>query len=389
MGRGLNAKNSRGHQYNLIYFLTYNDPPTGVYKSQVAGVCAYLRDSHQIDVKLVALISIRSFWANRRKIRTMYPNAMVLPMFPKHRNWRKNRILLQLFVGNKSGSTIICRGIFSNKLARTSGQYKSVVFDGRGAYAAEFREYLGREHVTDDVADLEREAVHESDICLAVSNALVDHWKKEYNYENDNHVIVPCTLNETEFSLHEEKIRASRKKYGFTDQDVVYIYSGSIAGWQSGKMMDEYCFQVLAANTNAHFVFLSKFDLTQFESYNRFEDRIKQFWVSPEEVRNLLLCGDYGILIREQSITNKVASPTKFAEYLLAGLKVIISPNLGDYSDLVKEENLGEIFKEEKGTLIHDKLTFEEKKKLNRFAIDNFTKSVFKNEYRKIIRPNE
>lgn len=319
----------------------------------------------------------------------MYPNAMVLPMFPKHRNWRKNRILLQLFVGNKSGSTIICRGIFSNKLARSSGKYKSVVFDGRGAYAAEFREYLGREHVTDDVADLEREAVHESDVCLAVSNALVDHWKKEYNYENDNHVVVPCTLNETKFSLNEEKVRASRKKYGFTDQDVVYIYSGSIAGWQSGKMMDEYCFQVLAANTNAHFVFLSKFDLTQFESYYRFEDRIKQFWVSPDEVRNLLLCGDYGILIREQSITNKVASPTKFAEYLLAGLKVIISPNLGDYSDLVKEENLGEIFKEEKGTFIHDKLTFEEKKKLNRFAIDNFTKSVFKNEYRKIIRPNE
>ena len=231
--------------------------------------------------------------------------------------------------------------------------------------------------------------MHESDICLAVSNALVDHWIKEYNYENDNHVVVPCTLNETEFSLNEEKIRAARKKYGFTDQDVVYVYSGSIAGWQSGKMMDEYCFQVLAANTNAHFVFLSKFDLNQFESYNRFEDRIKQFWVSPEEVKNLLLCGDYGILIREQSITNKVASPTKFAEYLLAGLKVIISPNLGDYSDLVKEENLGEIFKEEKGTLIHDKLTFEEKKKLNRFAIDNFTKSVFKNEYRKIIRPNE
>jgi hypothetical protein len=319
----------------------------------------------------------------------MYPNAMVLPMFPKHKNWRKNRFLLQLFLTKKNTTTIICRGIFSTHLARTSGSYKAVVFDGRGAYAAEFNEYLGEEHVSDDIAKLENDAIHKSDYRLAVSNALVEHWQMEYNYNSNEHVVVPCTLNESEFDLDVQELNNARGKHGYSSTDVVYIYSGSIAGWQSGEMMDAYCSRVLESNENAHFIFLSKFDVTKFDAFRKFSSRIKQFWVDPEEVRELLLCGDYGVMIRECTITNKVASPTKFAEYLLAGLKVITTPDLGDYSMMVAEENVGLIFTEQNPSLILEKLTFEEKKKLNRFAIDNFTKSVYEREYRKIIGLNE
>jgi hypothetical protein len=373
----------------LIYFLTYNDPPTGVYRSQVAGVCQYLQSITEEDVKLVSLISIRSYWKNRKKIRSMYVNAMVLPMFPKHKNWRKNRILLNLFLTKKKTATIICRGIFSNQLVRSSGNYKAVVFDGRGAYAAEFNEYLGKGHVNDDIAKLEKEAIQKSDFRLAVSNALVEHWQKEYNYKTNEHVVVPCTLNETEFDLDAQEITNARGKHGFAPTDVVYIYSGSIAGWQSVEMMDTYCSRVLAANENAHFIFLSKFDITKFDAFGKFSNRMKQFWVDPDDVRELLLCGDYGVMIRECTITNKVASPTKFAEYLLAGLKVITTPDLGDYSAMVAEEHVGVIFTEQNPLLILEKLTFEEKKKLNRFAINNFTKSVYELEYRKIIGLNE
>ncbi len=360
-----------------------------MYRSQVAGVCQYLQSITEKDVKLVSLISIRSYWKNRKKIRSMYANAMVLPMFPKHKNWRKNSVLLYLFLTKKNKATVICRGIFSNQLVRSSGNYKAVVFDGRGAYAAEFDEYLGKEHVNDDIVKLEKDAIHKSDFRLAVSNALVEHWQKEYDYNSKEHVVVPCTLNETEFDLDAQEINSARGKYGFVSTDVVYIYSGSIAGWQSVEMMDSYCSRVLEANENAHFIFLSKFNITKFEAFGKFSDRMNQFWVDPDDVRELLLCGDYGVMIRESTTTNKVASPTKFAEYLLAGLKVITTPDLGDYSMMVVEENVGVIFTEQNPLLILEKLTFEEKKKLNRFAINNFTKSVYELKYRKIIGLNE
>jgi glycosyltransferase involved in cell wall biosynthesis len=50
---------------------------------------------------------------------------------------------------------------------------------------------------------------------------------------------------------------------------------------------------------------------------------------------------DYGILIRPNSITNSVASPVKFAEYLASGLQVLISDGIGDFSEFVVREKIG------------------------------------------------
>ena len=64
-------------------------------------------------------------------------------------------------------------------------------------------------------------------------------------------------------------------------------------------------------------------------------------WLSHSEVGKHLNACDYGILIREQSVTNQVAAPTKFAEYLMCGLKVLISEKMGDYSDFTVAHDCG------------------------------------------------
>ena len=47
-----------------------------------------------------------------------------------------------------------------------------------------------------------------------------------------------------------------------------------------------------------------------------YPNRIVCKWCSNEEVIQMITMGDYGLIIRENSITNYVASPVKFAEYL-------------------------------------------------------------------------
>jgi hypothetical protein len=79
-------------------------------------------------------------------------------------------------------------------------------------------------------------------------------------------------------------------------------------------------------------------------------------------VKDYLSISDYGILIREYSVTNKVASPTKFAEYLNAGLKVIISPEIGDFSAMVDKYNLGYVYHENNDMLDLKKVSNPEKK---------------------------
>jgi len=47
------------------------------------------------------------------------------------------------------------------------------------------------------------------------------------------------------------------------------------------------------------------------------------------------------LLLRKSHPVNYVASPTKFGEYLAAGVPVIATEGIGDTSDLIKNENIG------------------------------------------------
>jgi hypothetical protein len=73
----------------------------------------------------------------------------------------------------------------------------------------------------------------------------------------------------------------------------------------------------------------------------QFPGQIFNRWLTFDKVQPVLSMCDYGILYREQSITNKVAAPTKFAEYLSAGLPVMISEGIGDYTSFVKQHDCG------------------------------------------------
>ena len=109
----------------------------------------------------------------------------------------------------------------------------------------------------------------------------------------------------------------------------------------------------------------------------KFPERVLIKWVKHRDVINYLAACDYGILLREQSYTNKVASPTKFAEYLFAGLQVLISKDLGDFSEFVKLNHCGIILSEEKG-LEHplNKTSTSQKEYCHILAQNNFTKDA-------------
>ncbi len=94
----------------------------------------------------------------------------------------------------------------------------------------------------------------------------------------------------------------------------------------------------------------------------QYPSQVKALWVDHKEVIDYLFMSDYGLLIREQSVTNKVASPVKFAEYLSCGLPVLISENLGDYTSFVKANGCGQVIVSDNSFVIHH-LTMEEREK--------------------------
>ncbi|MHB8403569.1 MAG: hypothetical protein ACYDCN_16330, partial [Bacteroidia bacterium] len=100
-----------------MIFLTYNDNFSGIYKSQVTDVCSFLQKEFAVKIKLVALVSIRSYATQKQLIKLGYPNSVVLPMFPKVRFWKLNTITLFLICLFSGKRKVWARGPFACNMA--------------------------------------------------------------------------------------------------------------------------------------------------------------------------------------------------------------------------------------------------------------------------------
>lgn len=374
-----------------MIFLTYNDSYNGIYKSQVIDVCSFLQNEFKVPVKLVAFVSIRNYSVQKKNIKSNYTNSIVLPMFPKVRFWKLNTFFLFFICLFTSGRSVWARGALACNMAvylKKIHLVKKVLFDARGAYRAEFNEYSVVEDtsVKNTIHKIELNALTESDAQLAVSNKLVEWWNTEYTYKATNYAVIPCTVSNY-FSMKivsEAEWILNREKAGYAKDDILLVYSGSSAGWQSFKLVDDIIYTLLSNNKNIKLVFLSDKLPEDSKTFEKYPDRISRKWLKPEEVSNLLLIADYGLLIREKSVTNRVSSPVKFAEYLACGLQVIISEEIGDFSEFVKEHQCGMIYQE--GISIHI-VPFEKKVKSNSLVQQYFMKESAANKdgYRKLL----
>ena len=75
-----------------MFYLTYAEPPSGVYYSQVTDVVKFLRSNCNAPLRLVAFISLHDFKGKKKLIKQQLPDAIVLPMLPKAPYWKFNNI---------------------------------------------------------------------------------------------------------------------------------------------------------------------------------------------------------------------------------------------------------------------------------------------------------
>lgn len=364
-----------------MIYLTFNDHPSGVFQSQVIDVILELNLQVDQPIKLVSFISIRNFWSNRRKIKLVYPNSLVLMMLPGLKNWKLNVVRLGLVRGVRK-QPILARGPMAFYLANKLTT--NVSYDGRGAVKAELIEYpemIPSKTIVDSIISAERSAVLKAKFKIAVSEKLVDYWRSEFNYVENNHIVIPCTLTESRMTEFDSKDRLL-SKYNWSDTDIILIYSGSIAGWQSFEKVSDLIEKWIKVQ-NVKVLFLSQLNNVLNTLIIKYPNNIKQEWVSHDLVANYLSLGDYGILIREENMTNLVASPVKFAEYLNAGLQVLISEHLGDYSALVKSNGLGYVINND---IVHLTKTSQiEKNRMSQFVKMFLTKEANRENYQKLI----
>lgn len=268
-----------------------------------------------------------------------------------------------------------------------------LVYDFRGLVSDEQR--LKKDNFIGQVESrifqlLELFVFKRADKVLAVSNALASYLKMQSGL-NKIINIVPCC---SEFEDTVDTM--TRVEINVPETATIICYSGGISKWQRINLVIDTAIAITAKNPNNYFMFLSK-DIGEIRQRinaknSQYMEKMRFYSLDSQDVVKYLALADIGLLLREDILTNRVASPIKAAEYMAAGLALALSPNIGDISNMVVKNNLGVILNETDKLSIEEQLIAyidteykaDQKTRIKEFAMDNFSWEKKSGNYRNL-----
>lgn len=247
-----------------------------------------------------------------------------------------------------------CRGLTAAQIGltvRTRRPGVRVVFDCRGVagpealYAGGFPSEDGAPvemvAVARNLDTQQKAAAKASDGVIVVSHAMRELALRSWGVPTGRVAVTPCCAEVDESALRERD--GTRDRLGVKDRFVV-VYCGSITPYQMVEESVDLFREILTMRPDATFLGItpSVTLLTELLRARGVPSEKFQIISAPHsEVPKLLAAGDLAVLLRERSLVNAVASPVKFAEYLAAGIPVVLTEGIGDYSDLVRSNGVG------------------------------------------------
>jgi hypothetical protein len=137
--------------------------------------------------------------------------------------------------------------------------------------------------------------------------------------------VIPCLAPDSEFFFDSALRTRVRADLGIADNESVYVYSGSLVAYQRFDETVATFRAALAAGQKAQLVVLTpEVDRARRICVDLPPQSVICRSVPHTEVNGYLNAADFGMLLRDSTPVNIVAFPTKFAEYAMTGLQVIM-----------------------------------------------------------------
>lgn len=185
-----------------------------------------------------------------------------------------------------------------------------------------------------------------ADGALVVTKALEEYTRKRYKLsERFKFYIIPCATSSLgiENDEYQEYRIKYRQKYGIKDDEVAFIYSGGISPWQCIEETIEVYRKLQSQIKQKSKLLIFSFNIDAIkhllEGIEVIHDRY-----SPDELSKALCAGDYAFLLRQDNLTNNVAFPNKFLEYVQGGMKIITTPYVYEISQQVQDFEFGILY---------------------------------------------
>jgi glycosyltransferase involved in cell wall biosynthesis len=145
--------------------------------------------------------------------------------------------------------------------------------------------------------------------------------------------VIPCCVDPERFAS------GDHADLGVTKRPI-FVYAGALGGYY---LVDEMV--ALLAKARAFALVLTQgstapvIEALQRAGFTSDDYRVLQ--VAPAEVPKYLRAADVALLLVRRSYARSAMSPTKFAEYLAAGLPVIASAGIGDLDTEIPQQRVG------------------------------------------------
>lgn len=358
----------------VFYYITDEYSKT-VRDSQVTEWIA-VTDKHNIHFNLIIITSIKYILSNNsfrvEKIRnikkTIKGKILQIPVIKRNDKTGLSAVsntiilsfvLLKHFVQGER-VVIQTRVLHIDKtlkiLKKIFPQLK-IIFDNRGASAEEYINALGLRNISEtnslqtkrNYNNLIRKLQNftdTSDVIFTVSDKLSQYVAESSKVPVKSKIhVIPGAADDTKFYFNNHIRSQYRRILNISNETKLFVFTGGLkAHWH----MKDFMFQLMSITTsrsnNNHFLCITpdiKIANHLQEKFQLPANKTTLLFSQHSDVNNYLNAADFGLLLREDIITNNVASPTKFSEYLLCGLPVIVSKHVGDYSDYVEANDCG------------------------------------------------
>ena len=167
----------------------------------------------------------------------------------------------------------------------------------------------------------------------------------EHALPDEKITVVPCCAEVSGFAASRRDRDLVRSELGLARRLVV-TYCGSLAWYQRPDQSIRLFRLLHDLEPAAHFLAITTDRRRMQEellSHRLPESQWTVLSLAASDVPRYLCASDIGLLLRDNTPVNRVASPVKFAEYMASGTPVLITDHIGDYSSAVRKEELGAI----------------------------------------------
>ena len=349
----------------IIYYINYDGINCSVFDSQIYTYC-HLLNENSLKVRLINCDTNISSKEYIDKMK-LYSNCNTFKVisFPKNKkidfliNKRLiNKVINLINEENQTDEKIIlhCRGLFGSLIGlKVRGVLKKkfnikIISDFRGAV---IDEYLLRhknkgilykillKFLIIKINNIQSNVCKNSDYILCVTKKLEEYLKNRYIINCCVSIIPTCI--DSNKSRFDSEIRTKIRNEMKIDNKFIVVYCGGGQSYQKPKELITAFIKISERIENAFFLILSKDEEIFKTALNKFNvDKSKYLIrsVPYNDVYKYLSAADLAILLRDSDNVNKVASPTKFAEYINCNLPVFISHNIGDIDEINARYNV-------------------------------------------------